>query len=63
MCSIEQMIPSDPNDDAIDSDPEENHAAAIEHIERAVRKLGYVYSCSVVLRLALDGFRRVLDDS
>jgi hypothetical protein len=44
-----------PEPEPIGSDPRENHVAAIEHIERAVRKLGYVYSCSVVLRLALDG--------
>lgn len=44
-----------PESDPIGNDPTENHAAVIDHIERAVRKLGYVYSCSVVLRLALDG--------
>ena len=45
----------EPEPEPIDTDAKENHAAAIDHIERAVRKLGYVYSCSVVLRLALDG--------
>jgi len=45
----------EPEPEPIGTDAKENHAAAIDHIERAVRKLGYVYSCSVVLRLALDG--------
>jgi hypothetical protein len=44
-----------PEPEPIGSDPKESHAAAIDHIERAVSKLGYVYSCSVVLRLAIDG--------
>jgi len=44
-----------PEPEHSDSDPKENQAAAIDHIEKAVAKLGYVYSCSVVLRLALDG--------
>jgi hypothetical protein len=44
-----------PEPEPIGSDPKENHAAAIDHIEMAVAKLGYAYSCSVVLRIALDG--------
>jgi hypothetical protein len=61
--------PEDVEDDAFDrandtagpaaepvgGDRKENQPAAINHIERAVRKLGRVYSCSVVLRLALNG--------
>jgi hypothetical protein len=45
----------EPDPEPISSDPKENQAAAIEHIEKAVRKLGYAYSSSVVLRLALRG--------
>jgi len=44
-----------PEPEPVGSDPKQNHAAAIDYIERAVSKLGYVYSCSVVLRLAMDG--------
>jgi len=44
-----------PEPEPVGSNPKENHAAAINHIERAVRKLGHVLSCSVVLRLAMDG--------
>lgn len=44
-----------PEPEPIGSDAKKNQGAAIDHIERAVTKLGYVYSCSVVLRLAMDG--------
>lgn len=44
-----------PEPEPVGSNSKENHAAAVDHIERAVRKLGYVFSCSVVLRLAMDG--------
>lgn len=44
-----------PEVEPVGSDPKQNHGAAIDYIERAVSKLGYVHSCSVVLRLAIDG--------
>ena len=44
-----------PEPEPLGSDPKQNHSAAIDYIERAVSKLGYVYACSVVLRLAIDG--------
>jgi hypothetical protein len=44
-----------PEPEPINSDPRENLSAAVEHIERAVRKLGGAYSSSLVLRLALHG--------
>jgi hypothetical protein len=44
-----------PIPEPVGSDAKRNQVAAVDHIERAVAKLGYVYSCSVVLRLAHKG--------